>query len=241
MPSGKREAEANSFLLLLAIQLDDELLLHGQVDLLAGRERGDAAGQGAGVERQPLGDAAALDLLDRVLDGGVLRAGTAHRYDVARLERIGRHVHLAPVDAEVPMAYELARLGARGRQPESVDDVVEPPLQQLQQRLAGDPARPVGHLEVAPELVLQHAVDALDLLLLAQLQTVPDQLRLAQLAVLPRRQVALLDCALLRVAALALQKELHAFAPAQPADRTDVTCHSLLFLLATSFQLSASG
>src|SRR6478609_2895258 len=114
-------------------------------------------------------------------------------------------------------------------------------LEELEERLAGDAARSLRRLEIAAELVLEHTVDALDLLLLAQLQTVPDQLRLAQLPVLPRRQVALLNRALLRVAALPLQEELHAFAPAQPADRTDVTCHSLLFLLATSFQLSASG
>jgi hypothetical protein len=74
-------------------------------------------------------------------------------------------------------------------------------------------------------VVLQHAVDALDLLLLAQLQAVADELRLAELAVLPRREIALLDGALLRVAALPLEKELHAFAPAEPADGTDITCH----------------
>ena len=44
-------------------------------------------------------------------------------------------------------------------------------------------------------------------------------------AVLARRDVALLDRALVRVAPLALEKELHAFAPAQPADRTDVSSH----------------
>src|SRR6476661_5952662 len=139
------------------------------------------------------------------------------------------------------VANELPRLRPRRGQPEPVDDVVEAAFEQLQQRLAGDPARPVRHLEIAAELVLQHAVDSLDLLLLAQLQTVAHELRLPQLAVLSRRQVALLNRALLRIAALPLQEELHAFAPAQPADRTDVTCHSLLFLLATSFQLSASG
>ena len=83
------------------------------------------------------------------------------------------------------VAHELPRLRARGREAEAVDHVVEAPLEQLQQRLAGDAARAVGHLEVAPELVLEHPVDALDLLLLAQLQAVAHELRLAQLAVLP--------------------------------------------------------
>jgi hypothetical protein len=103
----------------------------------------------------------------------------------------------------------------------------------------GDAARPVGHFEVAAELVLEYAVDALDLLLLTQLQPVAYELRLAQLAVLPGRQVALFDRALFRVAALSLQEKLHAFTPAKPANRSDVTCHSLVFLC--SFQLSANS
>src|SRR4029079_2915159 len=89
----------------------------------------------------------------------------------------------------------------------------------------GDAAGPVRHLEVAAELVLEHPVDALDLLLLAQLQPVADHLRLAQLAVLAGGQVALLDRALLGIAALSLEKELHAFAPAEPTNRTGITCH----------------
>ena len=44
------------------------------------------------------------------------------------------------------------------------------------------------------------------------------QLRLARLPVLAGREVTLLDCALLRVAPLALQEELHAFAAAELTD-----------------------
>src|SRR4029453_12940176 len=116
-------------------------------------------------------------------------------------------------------------LGARGGEAETVDHVVEPALQQLQQRLAGDAAGPVRHLEVAAELVLEHPVDALDLLLFAQLQAVAHDLRLAQLAVLPRRHVALLDRALLGVAALPLEEELHAFTTAEPTNGSAITCH----------------
>src|SRR5262245_49254983 len=210
---------------LFRIQLDDQLFLHGQVDLLARRERGDAPAHRAGVEREPVGDTAALDLFHRVLDGRVLRARGAHADDVTGLHRVRRDVDLLAVHREVPVAHQLPRLRPRGREAQAVDHVVHAPLEQLQQRLAGDAARALRHLEVAAELVLEDAVNALDLLLLAQLQAVADQLGLAQLAVLPRRQVALLDGALLRVAALSLEEKLHPFAPAQPADRTDVTCH----------------
>ncbi len=178
-----------------------------------------------GVERQPLRHAAALHFLERVHDRGVLAAALPHRHDVARLHRERRDVHLAAVHREVAVAHELPRLRPRRGEAEAVGDVVEPPLEQLQQRLAGDAARPLRLLEVAPELVLEHAVDALDLLLLAQLHAVAGQLRLARLAVLPGREVALLDRALLRVAALALEEQLHPLAAAQAADRSDVSSH----------------
>ena len=153
----------------------------------------------------------------------LLRADADH---VARLHLVRRDVDLAAVDREVAVARELPRLRPRRREPEAIEHVVQAALQQLEQRLAGDAARPVRHLEVAAELVLEHPVDALDLLLLAQLQAVADDLRLAQLAVLARRQVALLDRALLGVAALSLEEELHAFAPAEPTNRSGITCHA---------------
>src|SRR5688500_5031089 len=213
---------------LLAIQLDDQLLLHGQVDLRPGRQRLDPAGHRGGVEREPLGDPAALHFFHRVYDRRRLGAGAAHGHRVASLELVRRDVHLAAVHHEVAMAHELARLRAGGGEAEPVDHIVHPPFEELQQRLARDAARAIGDLEVAPELVLEHPVDTLDLLLFTQLETVADELRLPQLAVLSGRQIALLDRALLRVAALSLEKQLHAFTTAQTADRSDVTSHSFL-------------
>src|SRR3954463_2672765 len=139
------------------------------------------------------------------------------------------------------MANQLPRLRAGGREPEAVDHIVETALEQLQQRFAGNPALAIRHFEVAAELVLQHAINALDLLLFAQLQAVAYELRLAQLSVLSWRQIALLNRALLRIAALPLQEELHSFAPAQPANRSDVTCHSLLILIVASYQFPVAS
>ncbi len=127
----------------------------------------------------------------------------------------------------MPVANELPRLRPRRRQPEAVDDVVEPALEQLEQRHAGNPARALGRLEVPAELILEHAVDALHFLLLAQLQAVTRQLRLPGLAVLSWREVALLNRALLRIAALPLEEQLHRLAAAQPANRSDISRHSM--------------
>ena len=86
------------------------------------------------------------------------------------------------------MAHELPRLRPRRREAEPIDDVVEPPLQQLSRF---SPVIPLSmrRLEVATELLLQHAVDAPDLLLLAKLQAVARELRLPRLAVLSGRKL----------------------------------------------------
>ncbi len=81
-----------------------------------------------------------------------------------------------------------------------------------------------GLFEDVAELGFQHAVDAAHLLLFAKLQAVAHHLRLAILAVLAGNEVAPLDGALLAVAAFALEKKLHALAPALPANGTDVSC-----------------
>ena len=72
------------------------------------------------------------------------------------------------------MAHELTRLRPRGRETQAINHVVETRLERLQQHHARDPAMTRGGLEIAAELVLQHAVDALDLLLLAQLEAIAD-------------------------------------------------------------------
>src|SRR4030095_11101628 len=124
----------------------------------------------------------------------------------------------------MPGARERPRLGARGCEPEAVDDVVEPPLEHAQELLARD-ARAFRSLRVVgAELLLEQAVVAARLLLLAQLEQV---LRLldAAASVLARRIAAALDRALLGQAALALQEELHALATALLALRRPVPCH----------------
>src|SRR5688572_19125439 len=216
---------------LLRIQLDDELLLHGQVDLLARRQRCDPAAHAVRVERQPFGDAAAFHFFDRVQNRRRRFARLAHADDLADAHRVRRHVDLLAVHEEVAVAHELARLRSRRREPEPVDDVVEPALEQLQQRLAGDAALTFGRLEVAAELILEHTVDALHLLLFAQLDAVAHELGLSRLPVLSGWEVALLDRALLRVAALSLEEELHSLSPAEPAHWTYISRHYTRLLL----------
>ncbi len=70
--------------------------------------------------------------------------------------------------------------------PKPHEDVIQAPFQLREQVFAGDALLASGLLEVRAELVLENAVHPLHLLLLAQLQSVSDDLRLAIPAVLAR-------------------------------------------------------
>src|SRR3954451_7949630 len=122
------------------------------------------------------------------------------------------------------MEDQLACLAPRGREAESHEHVVKACFQQAQQVLAGDARRAAGLGVVAAELLLEHAVEAARLLLLAQLKPVLGLL-LAAPAVVARRIRAALDAALVGEAALALEEELHALAPALLALRGAVARH----------------
>src|SRR5207244_11564062 len=84
-------------------------------------------------------------------------------------------------------------------------DVVEPQLEELQKILSGHALLALGPLEVLAELALQHPVDTLGLLLLAELDPVRRGLAPVQ-AMLAGRIVPPLDRALVGEAAGALEE-----------------------------------
>src|SRR3954447_16964471 len=141
------------------------------------------------------------------------RRARAHREHVVGAELEARDVHAPAVHEEVAVADELAGLRARRREAQPVDDVVEPQLEEAEQDLTGDAGAPRRLLVVVAELLLEHAVVPLRLLLLAQLREVLGLLDPAA-AVLAGRVRAALDAAFLGQAALALQEELHALSAA---------------------------
>jgi hypothetical protein len=150
----------------------------------------------------------------------VIHCGTPRRSTAAR-----RDVHLLAVDGEVTVANQLARFGVIRGEAHAVDDVVEAALEELDQRVTRDALGANGLVVVAAELLLGNAVDALDLLLLAQLLAVVRALAATALAVLTGRIRATLVPTLVRVATLSLEEELHVFTPAEPTNCTSVTGH----------------
>ena len=165
----------------------------------------------------------------RDLEQLALAVRHAHLDLVADLDAIGGDVRRDAVHGEVAVGDHLARRRPRRGEPEAEDDVVEALLERTEQCLAGDAGVMRRLDEVVAELLLEHAVDAADLLLLAKLEAVVAHLAAAD-AMLPGRRRAPLERALLGVAAAALEEELQPFAAAEPADGVGVTGHDLSVL-----------
>src|SRR6266568_2987181 len=113
------------------------------------------------------------------------------------------------------VADDLPRLCPASSETHAINDVIEAPLEQRQHIVAGDALHHGGLFEVVPKLSFKNAVDTPCLLLLAKLQPVSHGLlHFLVLAMLPGNEVALFDSALLGIAALAFEEQLHSFAPA---------------------------
>src|SRR6185503_12991411 len=166
--------------------------------------------------------------VERVLDHRQLAALLPHLHLVpgAHLER--GNVDRTAIHREVAVPHELARGAARGSEAETEHDVVETPLEHLEQHLAGDALRLARLGERVAELALQQPVDAASLLLLAQLQAVVRLLGAPALAVLAGRIAAALERALVGEAARALQEQLHPLTPAEPASGIVINRHAIL-------------
>src|SRR5215211_4551139 len=215
--------------LLLGVELDDELLLDGHLDLVPGGQAVDGQLGLAGVQLEPAGLGPAGLELDRLVHVQVLAHALLDLDDVARLDLVGGDVDLLAVDGHVRVADQLARLVAAAGQAAPVDHVVQPGLQQLEEGLAGD-ALPPGRLDVVVvELLLEDAVDAAGLLLLPELEVVLALLE-PPAAVLAGRVGALLHRALGALALGALEEELGLLAPAEPAVRAGISRQCLLAL-----------
>src|SRR6266496_3308669 len=208
---------------LLREQLHDELLLHRDLDVLPDRQPPHRSLLLVDVQLEPRWNRRAAG--GQIVRDALLHLGSGPDLDdLAHPDDVGGNGHLAPADLDVAVSDHLAALASGGRHAQPEHHVVQSPLQQLQQVLAGDPFLGLGPGEVAPELRLEHAVDPLGLLLFPQLHAVGRGLAAAE-SVLPRRVVAALDGALLGEAARALEKELDPLAPALPAHRDVISCH----------------
>src|ERR1700691_4523030 len=213
---------------LLAIQFDDQLLVYGQIHVFTLGQRQYLAGQICVIHLQPAGRYLVAREFRRGFEYCEFLAAFADLDLVADTYLERRNVHLAAIHFHMAVAHDLARLAPRAGKPEAEGHVVETTLELLQEQFAGDALGPRCLLVIGAELALQGEINALGLLLFAQLQTIAYDLGLAVAAVLAGSKVALFNGALLGKALGAFQKELHAFATAKAADWSGISCHVIL-------------
>src|SRR5438874_162130 len=180
-----------SMVSLLAVQLDDERLAHGDVDVLAQRRVEDVGLPALAAALEPR-RRLPVERVEVVADDDHVARLGPDRDHVALAHLVARDGDPLAVHLDVAVAHELPGLGPARPPTGAVGDVVEPQLEHAQEVLPGDAVLAVGLLVEVAELLLQDAVDAAGLLLLPQLEHV---LRLTHPApaVLARRVGPALD------------------------------------------------
>src|SRR6185503_15577629 len=161
----------------------------------------------------------AARLIHRCHDGDLLARLHAHAHFFTGRNQVARDINSLLVDLDVTVANELSRgLAARG-ETHAVHNVVETALESGEKIVAGDARHRGDALERVAELVLAHAIDALDLLLLTKLLRILRHLATAggRRSVLTRGRRTTLDGALLGKALGSLEKQLGSFATALAA------------------------
>src|SRR6266403_3672533 len=196
---------------LLAVQLYNQLFVHRQLDVFAFRQRDHASLVVLAIDLQPHRRRLMTGKIPCDFENWNLAAALANLNLFADGDLVRRNVDLLPVHLHVPVTHQLARLAAGNAEAQPVDNVIQTPLQRLQQLRTRHAFGFDRVLEVIPELAFLGEVDALGFLFFAQLQTVAYDLGLFVLPVLSGSEVALLNRAFVAEALRAFQEELDAF------------------------------
>ena len=128
------------------------------------------------------------------------------------------------------MTHQLARLAAGDAEAETVDYVVQTPLELFEQLRARHSLEPNGLLEVIPELAFLGEVDPFGFLFFAQLQTVAYNLGLLVFPVLSGSEVAFLNRTFVAEALRAFEEELDPFPATKTTHCIGITCQVILLL-----------
>src|SRR5690606_8324391 len=211
-----------------AVVLNNELFADRVIDVRAIRRAQHLTTERRRIPAEPLRHRPVADGLPQLFEVRAAATALAKLDAIAGLHNGRRDRRPAPVDVEVPVLDELPGLRPRLCETETVNNVVEPLLQDAQQVLT----RQAGALqrlpEVAAELPLKHAIDPAHLLLLAKLARVVRGaaaaiLRLAALRA--RRIIPLLNAAVRGQAARSLQEQLLTLPAADLTLWSGISCH----------------
>src|SRR5690606_17017766 len=213
---------------LLRVQLDDQRFVDVGGQVAAVRDRLEHAAELLLVDFDPRrGQVHGLRDGQRLLHAELLLRLLRQRDRVAGLDLVGRQVDRLAVDRDAAVRDQLAGRGTGHREAHPVDHVVQARLKELQQVLTRVALLGGRLLVEVAELAFQQAVDALDLLLLAQLGGVVGQLAATQRGAVLAGLLLQLALGVER-AGRRLERKVGAFAARELAGGTDITCHVLV-------------
>jgi len=173
-------------------------------------------------------DERAVERVDVVLDDDHLLGLRRQRDDLALLAAEAGDVDALAVDRDEAVVHELAGLRTAGCPTGAVHDVVEALLEEAQQDLTRRPGEADGLFVRLVELLFEHAVDVLRLLLLLHLgEVLAAGVAATGAAVLAGRERATIEC----LAALFVLEDVGAEAARDAHLRSGVASHFLSFPL----------
>src|ERR1700687_5713305 len=114
---------------LLAVQLDYQLLVHRQLDILASRQRNHAAFVVLAIDFQPHRRRLMTGKIPRDFENWNLAAALPNRNLFTDGDLVRRNIDLLTIHLHVPVTHQLARLAAGNAEAQTVDDVVQAPLE----------------------------------------------------------------------------------------------------------------
>lgn len=195
-------------LVLLGVEFDDKSLLDRHGDLFPVRQSFYRRLIVILVELNPAWRSSPDHGLDIFIDQGIGAALLFQADDIANRYQKGGDVDFPPVDQNVIVADELSCLIPGGSKADTKHGVVQPTLEHNQQVFTGDTPLLLGLLKKETELLFEHAVHALNLLLLTQLNGVVRLLFKSRLAMLARTESPSLERTFIRKTTIAFVIEL---------------------------------
>src|SRR5574337_1824136 len=152
---------------LFGVQRNNQLLLHGDGDLLPRWDRSDGPFHVGRIKLQPTRQRSPLGPFESRLDCRHFATLGPHLNGLARTNPIRRNVRLASIHEDVTVGNQYPRLRAGHGKSEAMDNAVQPLLQNLDEVFTRNPCLSLGQAKVFSKLCFQHSVDSAHLLLLA--------------------------------------------------------------------------
>src|SRR5271165_1053702 len=153
---------------LPGIKLYNQLLIHNRRNLFTGRNPHNFTLELILLRDQPIWHRLNLSKLKVASDQTPRTRFIFDSDSISRFQIVRSDVHLSVVHRDVSVIYQLASCVARIRESKSINYIIEPGLQHLQQGFTGDAAFSQSRLKITAELTFEQAILMAQFLLLGE-------------------------------------------------------------------------